>query len=135
MPICILLAPEGIQDQTKEKMMGNFTTHIHEAYPNTVTEVFVQEVDRAYVMVDGSLLSTNQSGGSGAREVRLCTLICPPGVGAEAKKTMMEKITADIAEAYPNEGDIWIVHREDDPGSAMLNGMLMTEKYGQAPGT
>jgi len=46
---------------------------------------------------------------------------------------MMQQVTADIAEAYPNEGHTWVVHREDDPASAMLNGSLMSEKYGQAP--
>jgi hypothetical protein len=133
MPICILLAPEGIGDGSKEKLMSQLTTHIHAAYPNTVTEVFLQEIDRSLVMVDGTRLSTKPSGGGGAREVRLCTLLCPPGVRADVKKAMMERVTADIAEAYPNDGDIWVVHREDDPASAMLNGGLMSEKYAQAP--
>jgi hypothetical protein len=43
---------------------------------------------------------------------------------------MMETVSADIAEAYPSEGHTWVVHREDDPGSAMLNRRLMSEKYG-----
>jgi len=130
MPICILLAPEGISDSSKVKLMGKLTTHIHAAYPNTVTEVFLQEIDRGLVMVNGIRLTANPSGGAAAREARLCTLICPPGIKAEAKKAMMENVSADIAEAYPNEGHTWVVHREDDPASAMLNGRLQSEKYG-----
>jgi len=133
MPICILLAPEGIDDSSKEKLMGKLTTHIHAAYPDRVTEVFLQEVDRSLVMVDGVRLSTKASGGAAAREVRLCTLLCPPGIKADAKKAMMERVSADIAEAYPSEGHTWVVHREDDPASAMLNGGLISEKYGQTP--
>jgi phenylpyruvate tautomerase PptA (4-oxalocrotonate tautomerase family) len=124
-----LLAPEGIGDSSKEKLMGKLTTHIHAAYPNTVTEVFLQEIDRGHVMVDGICLSANPSGGARSQEVRLCTLLCPPGIKADAKKAMMEKVSADIAEAYPSEGHTWVVHREDDPASAMLNGSLMAEKY------
>jgi phenylpyruvate tautomerase PptA (4-oxalocrotonate tautomerase family) len=133
MPICILLAPEGIDDGSKEKLMGKLTTHIHAAYPNTVTEVFLQEVDRSHVMVDGIRLSANPSGGAKAREVRFCTLVCPPGIRADEKKAMMQRVTAAIDEAYPNDGHTWIVHREDDPASAMLNGSLMIEKYGKPP--
>ena len=133
MPICILLAPRGIDDGSKEKLMGKLTTHIHAAYPNTVTEVFLQEVDRSHVMVDGIRLTANPGGSAGAREVRFCTLVCPPGIRADEKKAMMQGISADIAEAYPNDGHIWVIHREDDPASAMLNGTMLTEKYGKAP--
>ena len=66
MPICILLAPEGIADGGKEKLMDRLTVHIHEAYPNTVTEVFVQEVDRSSVMVDGVRVSAKPAGGAGS---------------------------------------------------------------------
>jgi phenylpyruvate tautomerase PptA (4-oxalocrotonate tautomerase family) len=128
-----LLAPEGIADGAKEKLMDKLTVHIDEAYPNRVTEVFVQEVDRRSVMVDGVRVSAKPAGDAGVREVRFCTLICPPGVEPGAKKRMMERITADIVEAYPNEGATWIVHREDDPASAMLNGILISEKYGRPP--
>ena len=133
MPICILLAPAGIDDSSKEKLMGNLTSSIHSAYPNTVTEVFLQEIDRSLVMVDGIRLSAKASGSAPAREVRFCTLVCPPGLKADEKKAMMQRVNADIAEAYPNEGHTWIIHREDDPASAMLNGSLLTEKYGLAP--
>jgi len=133
MPICILLAPEGIGDSRKGELMTKLTTHIHAAYPNTVTEVFLQEIDPSLVMVDGVRLGGKPSGGATAREVRFCTLVCPPGIAADAKKAMMKRITADIVEAYPSEGATWVIHREDDPASAMLNGLLLSEKYGRAP--
>ena len=85
-------------------------------------------------MVDGVRLSSKPTGGTAAREVRFCTLICPPGITADAKKAMMERVTADIVEAYRSDGATWVLHREDDPASAMLNGSLMSEKYGRAPG-
>jgi phenylpyruvate tautomerase PptA (4-oxalocrotonate tautomerase family) len=125
MPLCIILAPQGISDSSKEKLMGKLTTHIHAAYPNTVTEVFLQEIDRSSMMVNGIRL-TNSS----AREVRFCTLICPPGLKADAKKAMMENVSAEIGEAYPSEGHTWIIEREDDPGSVMLNGHMLSEKWG-----
>lgn len=134
MPICILLAPEGISDSRKAELMAKLTRHIHAAYPNTVTEIFLQELDRSLVMVDGVRLNSKSTGDAAAREVRFCTLLCPPGIAADVKKAMMELVTADIAEAYRSEGATWVVHREDDPASAMLNGSLMSEKYGRAPG-
>lgn len=128
MPICVLLAPEGINDSTREKLMSNLTAHIHAAYPNRVTEIILQEIDKSRIMVDGIRLSAGSSGGAPAKEVRLCTLLCPPGIAADAKKSMMQKVSADIVEAYPKEGHIWVVYREDDPSSAMLNGGLISEK-------
>jgi len=103
-----LLTPEGIADSSKENLMSELTRHIHAAYPNTVTEVFLQEIDRSLVMADGV-----------RRGARFCTLVCPPGIGADAKKTMMQKLTAAIAEAYADDGHVWIVHQEHDPASAM----------------
>jgi phenylpyruvate tautomerase PptA (4-oxalocrotonate tautomerase family) len=130
MPICILLAPAGISDSSKVKLMGKLTTHIHTAYPNTVTEIFLQEIDRGSVMVNGIRLTANPGGGAVAEEARFCTLICPPGLKGEAKKAMMENVSADIAEAYPNTGHTWLIQREDDPASVMLNGHLLSEKWG-----
>jgi hypothetical protein len=88
-----------------------------------------QQPRPAGYLVDGIRLSANPGGGAAAKEVRLCTLLCPPGIKADAKKAMMQQVSADIAEAYPGEGHTWVVHREDDPSSAMLNGGLMSEKY------
>ena len=72
-----------------------------------------------------------QGGGAGAeappRDGRICSLRCPPGAGAEAKKTMMAKLTADIDEAYPNKGTTFVIHQEDDLGSVMINGLLQSE--------
>jgi hypothetical protein len=53
--------------------------------------------------------------------------MCPPGVGGEAKKTMMEKLDADIRDAYPDPGDIFVIHREDALPDVMLNGRLQSE--------
>lgn len=40
----------------------------------------------------------------------------------------MEKLTADISDAYPGSDDVFIIiHREDELGKVMLNGRLQSE--------
>jgi len=40
---------------------------------------------------------------------------------------MMENVTTDISEAYPGSDDLFVIHREDDLASVMLNGRLQSE--------
>ncbi len=40
---------------------------------------------------------------------------------------MMENVTIDISEAYPGSDDLFVIHREDDLASVMLNGRLQSE--------
>jgi hypothetical protein len=95
----------------------------------------VREASLGDVTLAGSLLSELPGKDVGARGARVCFLICPPGVEAVAKKTMMEKLTADISDAYPESGDIFIIHREDGLANVMLNGRFQSEnpKFKQAP--
>jgi hypothetical protein len=46
----------------------------------------------------------------------------------EAKKRMMEKITAAIDEGYNHIGDTFIFLREDKLENVMLNGQFQSEK-------
>jgi hypothetical protein len=126
-PICILLAPEAASHEAKVGMMRRLSQHIDEAYPVTTTHIFVREASPGDVMLAGSLLSELASQDASARGARVCFLICPPGVEAAAKKTMMEKLTADILYAYPGSGDIFIIHREDGLANVMLNGRFQSE--------
>ena len=91
------------------------------------THIFVREASGSDIMLAGSLASELPSTDVGRRGARVCFLICPPGVQADAKKTMMEKLTADISDAYPGSDDVFIIHREDEPANVMLNGRLQSE--------
>lgn len=127
MPICILLVPEAVSQEAKLALMSRLSSHIHEAYPVTTTHIFMRETNGSNMMLAGSFVSDLPRGDSGARGARVCFLICPPGVKTDAKKTMMEKLTADISEIYPGSDDIFIIHREDEPANVMLNGRFQSE--------
>ena len=127
MPICILLVPEGASQQAKQALMGRLSGHIHEAYPVTTTHIFVREANGSDMMLAGSLVSELPAEDNHARGARVCFLICPPGVKADAKKTMMDKLHADISDCYPGSDDVFVIHREDELGNVMLNGRLQSE--------
>ena len=120
MPICILLVPEAASQEAKLALMGRLSSHIHEAYPVTTTHIFVRETSGSDMMLAGSLVSDLRTTDTGTRGARVCFLICPPGVKADAKKAMMEKLTADISDVYPGSDDVFIIHREDAPANVML---------------
>jgi hypothetical protein len=56
-PICILLAPQGAAQETKETLMRSLTTHIDEAYAITTTDISLHEVERCDAMLAGTMLS------------------------------------------------------------------------------
>jgi len=120
-PICELMTLEGIDDHAKIALMKNLTDHIEEAYPHMATHIFLREVDRSEVMFAGAY------GGKGAKDARVCTLLCPPTAGADAVKTMMGKVNADILGAYPAPADVFIIHRVDDIAHVMVNGRMGSE--------
>jgi phenylpyruvate tautomerase PptA (4-oxalocrotonate tautomerase family) len=127
MPICELLTPTGIEEDTKVELMKRLTAHIEEAYPHLSTHIFLREVDRGDVMFAGSYC------GKAGKDARVCTLICPPTARAEAVRTMMENVNSDILTAYPPPADVFIIHRVDDLTHVMVNGSLGSEnpKYKQ----
>ena len=57
----------------------------------------------------------------------ICYIEAPPGISAEAKKKMMEKITAAIDEGYNHIGDTFVFLHEDKLDNVMLNGRLQSE--------
>ena len=127
MPICILLVPKGASQEAKHGLMSRLSSHIHEAYPVTTTHIFVREPSGNDMMLAGSLVSDLPAEDNHVRGARVCFLICPPGVKADAKKAMMEKLSADISDVYPGSDDIFIIHREDDLANVMLNGRFQSE--------
>jgi phenylpyruvate tautomerase PptA (4-oxalocrotonate tautomerase family) len=66
----------------------------------------------------------------------ICRIEAPPGISPEAKKKMMEKITAAIDEGYNHIGDTFVFLHEDQPDNVMMNGRLQSEnpKFGALPG-
>jgi phenylpyruvate tautomerase PptA (4-oxalocrotonate tautomerase family) len=56
----------------------------------------------------------------------ICFIEAPPGIRAEAKKRMMEKITTAIDEAY-HIGDTLIFLREYPPENGAMDGRLQSE--------
>ena len=121
MPICELLTPSGIDQNTKTALMKRLTTHIEEAYPHMTTHIFLREVDRSEVMFGGL------DGAHAAKDARVCTLLCPPTAEADAVRRMMERVNAAVAEAYPAPADLFIIHRVDDIAHVMVNGGIGSE--------
>jgi hypothetical protein len=57
----------------------------------------------------------------------ICYIEAPPGISPEAKKKMMEKITAAIDEGYNHIGDTFIFLHEDKLENVMMNGRFQSE--------
>jgi phenylpyruvate tautomerase PptA (4-oxalocrotonate tautomerase family) len=57
----------------------------------------------------------------------ICYIEAPPGISSEAKKRMMEKISAAIDEGYNHIGDTFVFLREDKLENVMLNGRFQSE--------
>jgi phenylpyruvate tautomerase PptA (4-oxalocrotonate tautomerase family) len=57
----------------------------------------------------------------------MCYIEAPPGISADAKKKMMEKITAAIDEGYNHIGDTFVFLHEDKLENVMMNGRLQSE--------
>jgi len=57
----------------------------------------------------------------------ICHIEAPPGISPEAKKKMMEKISAAIDEGYNHIGDTFVFLHEDQPDNVMMNGRLQSE--------
>jgi len=57
----------------------------------------------------------------------ICYIQAPPGISANAKKKMMEKIAAAMDEGYNHIGDTFVFLHEDKPENVMMNGRLQSE--------
>jgi hypothetical protein len=61
MPLCILLAPAGLEPDAKKQMMKELTAAIEEGYPQFVTEIYLREVPDDSLMVDSVLAAERNS--------------------------------------------------------------------------
>jgi len=57
----------------------------------------------------------------------ICRIEAPPGISPEAKKRMMEKITAAIDEGYNHIGDTFVFLQEDSADNVMMNGRMQSD--------
>jgi|307.fasta_scaffold244009_2 phenylpyruvate tautomerase PptA (4-oxalocrotonate tautomerase family) len=57
----------------------------------------------------------------------ICRIEAPPGISPEAKKRMMEKITAAIDEGYNHIGDTFVFLQEDKADNVMMNGRMQSD--------
>jgi phenylpyruvate tautomerase PptA (4-oxalocrotonate tautomerase family) len=62
----------------------------------------------------------------GATAMPVVFVEAPPGIGADAKKAMVEKITAAIDDAY-HIGDTLVFLREYSAENVAMNGRLQSE--------
>jgi phenylpyruvate tautomerase PptA (4-oxalocrotonate tautomerase family) len=60
-------------------------------------------------------------------QMPICYIEAPPGISPEAKKKMMEKITAAIDEGYNHIGETFVFLHEDKPENVMMNGRFQSE--------
>ena len=57
----------------------------------------------------------------------MCYIEAPPGISPDAKKRMMEKITAAIDEGYNHIGDTFVFLQEDKADNVMMNGRMQSD--------
>src|SRR5262245_57406898 len=103
MPISYLDVPPGIRADAKKKLVNEIFHALDEAYRIPDTRVFLREWPLENVSQDGRLASEPAK--------PICFLEVPPGIRLDAKRKLMKRITAAIAEAYPLP-DIMIFLRE-----------------------
>jgi hypothetical protein len=93
MPIAYLDVPVGAGLEKKRKLVKALYDALHEAYP------FPD--DHRIFLREWPLDSVSQNGGLGSEPARPVFLIHgPQGVDADAKRGMLKKINAALAEAY-----------------------------------
>jgi phenylpyruvate tautomerase PptA (4-oxalocrotonate tautomerase family) len=118
MPICFIEAPQGIRLEAKKKLVENATAAIHEAYPIPDTRIFIREYAGENVGQDGKLQS----------EIRpVCFLDVPEGIDLNAKRTLVRKLNAALAEAMPQTREHLIFFRAYPLSDAAADGRLQSE--------
>lgn len=93
MPITYLDVPEGLDIDTKKELVKRVYAALHEAYPfPDDVRIFLREWPLDSVSQDGLL------GSEPARPVLVMHV--PQRVDAEAKRTMLRRISAAVVDAY-----------------------------------
>jgi hypothetical protein len=122
MPTMIIEAPTGIRKEVKKKLMEKTTTALNEAYPIPDVRIFLREYQADNVSQDGRLES---------EPVRpVCFIEAPQLRSLDARRKLMEKINAAVADAYEgiaNTREILILHNEYPLENAGWAGRLQSD--------
>ena len=92
MPVAYIDVPHGIRIEEKRKLVKEVFEALHEAYQIPDTRVLLREWPLENVSQDGRLDSEPMR--------PICGLEVPPGVPVEAKRILVKRISAAIADAY-----------------------------------
>jgi hypothetical protein len=118
MPLSFLEVPPGIRRDEKKKLVEEIFAALDEAYRIPDTRIFLREWPLESVSQDGRL------GRAPAKPV--CFLEVPPGIRTEVKRTMVQRISAAITEAY-RLPDVLIFLREYPLDMVSQDGGLQSE--------
>ena len=119
MPIGYLDVPAGPELGTKRELVKALYDAMHEVYPFPEdTRIFLREWARDSVSQDGQL------GSEPARPVLV--LHVPIGGDADAKRTMVQRINAALADAY-RLPDVAIFFLEHSLDTVAINGSLLAD--------
>jgi hypothetical protein len=122
MPICFLEAPTGITADAKKKMMESATAALFDTYRIPDVRIFLREYPPENVSQDGRIA---------AEPVRPVFFIeGPPLPRIDAKRKMVERLHAALAEAYrgiTNTDEIMVFVNQYALDNAASNGRLQSE--------
>jgi phenylpyruvate tautomerase PptA (4-oxalocrotonate tautomerase family) len=90
MPVAYVDLPSGLDADIKKKLVKEVAEWLHNAYMIPDNRVFLREWTGGQISIDGEL----------GRPMRpICTFLVPPGLPVEAKRQLVERVSAAIAEA------------------------------------
>jgi phenylpyruvate tautomerase PptA (4-oxalocrotonate tautomerase family) len=118
MPIAYLDVPAGATRSVKSTLVSEMTTSLEQAYRVPDTRLFVREWAPGETSQDGQLNA------GGPRPV--CFLEVPPDITVEAKRTLVQQISAAVTRAYGLR-DVLIFLREYPLDMVSQDGGLQSE--------
>jgi hypothetical protein len=95
MPVSYIDIPSGVSHGAKEKMAREVFDAIHKAWPIPDTRILIREWPAESVSQDGVI--------EDAPMRPICFLDVSPGLPVEARRTLVQRISVDIAEACGRE--------------------------------
>jgi len=90
MPVAYLDLPSGLGADLRKNLVKEVAEFIHQAYMIPDTRVFLREWPAEQIGIDGELGRSMRS---------ICNLVVPPELPVEAKRQLVNRISAAIAQA------------------------------------
>jgi phenylpyruvate tautomerase PptA (4-oxalocrotonate tautomerase family) len=122
MPVCLIEAPAGIRSDAKKRLVERTTAALDEAYHIPDVRIFLREYPPENVGQDGRVQ---------AEPVRpVCFIEAPRLRSIDARRKMMERINAAVADAYEgiaNVHEVLILQNEYPLENAGSAGRLQSE--------